>query len=90
MFIITMLRLYISDTRVARFGGNANNGTNAGGFYWNLNNASSNRNRNIGRRHAVLHYLFMKYMTCPLGRTHNDPHKSLVGKPKNLERTARI
>ena len=24
-----------------------NNGSNAGSFYWNVNNASSNRNRNI-------------------------------------------
>jgi hypothetical protein len=29
-------------------GGNANNGASAGAFYWNLNNDSSNRNRNIG------------------------------------------
>lgn len=29
-------------------GGNANNGANAGAFYWNVNNSSSNSNRNIG------------------------------------------
>ena len=29
-------------------GGNWNNGSNAGPFYWNLNNTSSSRNRNIG------------------------------------------
>lgn len=32
---------------------NANNGTNAGVFYLNSNNDSSNRNRNIGSQHAV-------------------------------------
>jgi len=32
---------------VAHFGSNANNGTNAGTFYWNLNNSGSNANRNI-------------------------------------------
>jgi len=35
---------------VTHFGGNANNGTNTGAFYWNVNNDSSNRNRNIGTR----------------------------------------
>lgn len=35
-------------THVAHFGSNANNGTNAGRFYWNWNNDSSNANRNIG------------------------------------------
>ena len=30
------------------FSGNWNNGTNARTFYWNLNNATSNVNRNIG------------------------------------------
>lgn len=32
---------------IAQLGSNWNNGTNAGSFYWNVNNASSNRNRNI-------------------------------------------
>jgi hypothetical protein len=34
------------------FGGNWNNGLQAGSFYWNLNNAASNANRNIGARVA--------------------------------------
>ena len=38
--------------RVAHFGGNAVNGANAGRFYWNLNNDSSNLNRNIGTHHV--------------------------------------
>lgn len=29
-------------------GSNWNNSSNTGSFYWNLNNATSNRNRNIG------------------------------------------
>jgi hypothetical protein len=33
---------------VAVFGGNANNGTNCGFWYWNMNNDSSNLNSNIG------------------------------------------
>lgn len=37
---------------VVTVGRNANNGTNAGTFYLNSNNDSSNRNRNIGRQHA--------------------------------------
>lgn len=32
---------------IAQLGSHWNNGTNAGSFYWNVNNASSNRNRNI-------------------------------------------
>jgi hypothetical protein len=38
--------------QVVHVGRNANNGTNAGTFYLNSNNDSSNRNRNIGRQHA--------------------------------------
>ncbi len=37
---------------VTYFGSNTNNGTNAGGFLWNLNNDSSNLNRNIGTHHV--------------------------------------
>jgi hypothetical protein len=38
--------------RVVNVSSNANNGTNAGTFYVNANNASSNRNRNIGTQLA--------------------------------------
>ena len=38
--------------RVTILGRNANNGTNASTFFWNLNNASSNANRNIGSQLA--------------------------------------
>lgn len=33
--------------QVTKLGAHWNNGLNASAFYWNLNNASSNRNRNI-------------------------------------------
>lgn len=32
---------------ITQLGSNWNNGTNAGGVYWNLNNSVGNRNRNI-------------------------------------------
>lgn len=32
---------------VTKLGSNWNNGSNAGSFNWNVNNTSSNRNRNI-------------------------------------------
>lgn len=45
-------------------GGNANNGSNAGAFTFNGNNAAGNRNRNIGTRHCCLsvvgHLLLLK------------------------------
>lgn len=34
-------------TKVTKLGANWNDGLNTSAFYWNLNNASSNRNRNI-------------------------------------------
>nr|DAY85438.1 MAG TPA: hypothetical protein [Caudoviricetes sp.] len=36
--------------KVTKLGSKWNNSSNAGAFYWNLNNASSNRNRNISRQ----------------------------------------
>ena len=49
---------------VAHVGGNWNNGGNAGPWYWNLNNTSSNANVNIGARlfisikYFILHLIF--------------------------------
>ena len=43
--------------RVAKFSTNWNNGLTSGTFYLNLNNASSNRNRNISRH--LVHTLFI-------------------------------
>ena len=39
----------------ALVGGNMNNGTNDGLWYWNCNNASSNTNWNIGARLLILY-----------------------------------
>ena len=33
---------------ITQLGSNWNNSSNSGSFYWNVNNTSSNRNRNIG------------------------------------------
>lgn len=38
---------------LAQWGGNWNNGANAGLSYWNLNNTSSNANVNLGGRPLV-------------------------------------
>ncbi len=40
--------------QVPLFSGNWNNGSQAGSFYWNLNNLGSNSNRNIGAQAAFL------------------------------------
>ncbi len=42
--------------QTAHLGSNWNNGTNAGTFNWNLNNATSNVNRNISTRLTYLSY----------------------------------
>ncbi len=50
---------------MAQLGSNWNNGTNDSGFYWNVNNTPSNRNRNIGRQLAnarLIQGLFSKKM----------------------------
>ncbi len=39
-----------TENQVTKLGANWNNGLNTSAFYWNLNNASSNRNRNISRQ----------------------------------------
>lgn len=44
---------YNSSWRVLKVGGNWNNGSNAGLFYFNANNDSSNSNSNTGARLLV-------------------------------------
>ena len=44
---------YNSGWRVLHVGGNWNNGGNAGLFYFNANNTSSNTNSNVGARLLV-------------------------------------
>lgn len=65
------------------FGGNANNGTNAGGFYWNLNNGSGNVNQNIGARLYFFENVHNTINPCLLAK-HMMPIKVLVGKPTVL------
>lgn len=69
------------DYNVVNVGRNANNGANAGVFYVNSNNNSSNRNRNIGtqlyhhlKRQALVPDLLVKKVAI----------QSLVGSPKRL------
>ena len=47
---------YNSGWRVLHVGGNLNNGGNAGLFYFNANNSSSDTNSNVGAR--LLVFLF--------------------------------
>lgn len=69
------------------FGGNANNGVNAGAFYWNLNNDSGNRNRNIG---AHVYPQNNVKMLIPDHMVKYVAVKSLVGYTKNLAGGHRI
>lgn len=41
--------------QVTKLGANWNNASNASAFYWNLNNVSSNRNRNISSQAVNAH-----------------------------------
>lgn len=73
--------------RFTHFGGNADNGSNAGAFYWNLNNDSSNRNRNIG---AHANPQINVKILVPDFRVEYVATKSLVEKSKNLAGGFRI
>jgi hypothetical protein len=54
------------------FSGNANNGSNAGFWYWNLNNGSGNQNRNIGSQLSYFLIQFLHiFLSLPLGKIHN-------------------
>ena len=59
--------------RVTKLGRNTNNGLNAGVTYWNVNNSSSNRNRNIASHLALRALLIYSedHRTMPLGKTQN-------------------
>lgn len=63
---------------LALVGANWNNGSNAGPSYWNLNNASSNANVNIGGQTLIsnLIYSFCTLYSSPLGE--NQAVKSKV------------
>lgn len=48
LVIITTVEVHLK--KITQLGSNWNNGSNAGTFYWNLNNSVGNRNRNISGR----------------------------------------
>lgn len=50
--------------QVTKLGANWNNGLNTSAFYWNLNNASSNRNRNISSQVVNALNTRLKYGGC--------------------------
>ena len=55
---------------VTKLGANWNNGLNTSAFYWNLNNASSNRNRNISGHlvNAIKNKNVVKLLALPHGK----------------------
>lgn len=58
-------------------GGNWNNGTNAGLWYWNGNNGASNANSNIGGRICCKILLWIAF-PCHLAENNRKEH-GLVG-----------
>nr|DAT76025.1 MAG TPA: hypothetical protein [Caudoviricetes sp.] len=50
--------------KVTKLGSKWNNSANAGTFYWNLNNATSNRNRNISRQLVNARFSRGKFPGC--------------------------
>lgn len=64
--------------KVTKLGSKWNNSTNAGTFYWNLNNAASNRNRNISRQLVNAQNTPLKYRGCLYSTVflNTVPHKA--------------
>lgn len=56
----------------ALLSGNWNNATNAGTFNWNLNNASSNVNQNIGTQLANFVIKIVSAKPCLLAKHSNE------------------
>ena len=50
--------------KVTKLGSKWTNSANAGTFYWNLNNATSNRNRNISRQLVNARFSRGKFPGC--------------------------
>jgi hypothetical protein len=68
--------------QVSQLGSQWNNGSNAGSFYWNVNNSSANRNRNISRQllNALKINLYCAfYLPCLLAKHRNKTNPVLVG-----------
>jgi hypothetical protein len=70
------------------FGGNWNNGLNCGLWYWNLNNASSLSNVNVGGRLLIYYNLFAHHFPCPLAKISRNwiglvaPFERKIGRQK--------
>lgn len=62
--------------QAAKFSSNWNNATNAGTFNWNLNNATSNVNRNISTR--LTYFIYSLIIPCLLAK-HKNVNAMLVG-----------
>lgn len=62
---ITMVDGHNGSVRGVLFGGNTNNGANAGFVNSNSNNAPSNTNANIGSRLSFTQKIFIHEITCP-------------------------
>jgi len=77
----TRIGRVLQSVHVTHFSGNANNGSHASTFYWNVNNSSSNANRNIGARLKPLTRC-VEAPSAPLGEIVGQ--KSLVAQAKNL------
>lgn len=58
---------------VTKSGSNWNNGSNAGSFYWNVNNTSSHRNRNISSQllNAQKKVKSSSFLPCHLAKHKN-------------------
>jgi len=63
----SFLAYYNSGWHVLHVGGNWNNGSKAGLFYFNANNSSSNSNSNIGARLLVYSIFHCASFSSPLG-----------------------
>jgi hypothetical protein len=70
--------------RFAHVGGNWNNSTNAGLFYWNLNNTSSNTNVNIGSQTLISIFILASYFPHHLVKIRRKKQR-LVGFSKIFE-----
>ena len=68
-------------TQAAKFGSNWNNDANAGLFNWNLNNVTSNVNRNISTRLTI----FVNFVLVYLASWQNRTIKRCIGRYKLLE-----
>ncbi len=73
------------------FSGNWNNGTNARTFYWNLNNPTSNVNRNIGRQLTYFVETWGAVIPWPLPKHNNKKPRAgrTIRMPRTLGRTTK-